>query len=245
MVKKFFIANWKMNLDIKAAQKFINQLDKKSVQLNEVVIAAPFTFLASIKETATKKKIKLSAQDVSSFGIGPYTGEISAKMLKETGCQYCLVGHSERRLYFKENDWEINKKIKNLISENIRPILCIGENLDQRRKRQTEKTLKKQLNLALKNIDIMPLIAYEPVWAISTFQKGKIKKAASSVDIIKAHKLIKNILRSKSRSVKVLYGGTVNPQNSKEILSLKEVDGALVGGASLKSFSFNAIIKST
>ena len=246
-MNKIIIANWKMNLSIKKSLEFIKHI---KLSKNKVVIAAPYTFLCELSKKVAKKKIKLAAQDVAQFEEGAYTGEVSAEMLKRIGCSYCLVGHSERRIYFKESDEMINQKILQLLDEGISPVLCIGENVIERRKKLTKRVLKKQLKLALKDVK-MPskiLIAYEPIWAISTFQKGKIKRSAEIKDIIDAHLYIKKVLKSlykkKAVKVKILYGGTVKPQNAKEILSLKEVDGALVGGASLKSSSFNAIIQS-
>jgi len=247
-MKKVIIANWKMNLSIKQSLEFIKKIAKTK---NEVVIAAPYTFLCEMGRHLKRKKIKLAGQNVSQFASGAYTGDVSAKMLKEEGCAYCLVGHSERRIYFKETDIEINDKIKQLLNYQIKPVLCVGENLAQRKKGQIHQVLKRQITLALKKVKKISeiLIAYEPVWAISTFQKGKIKQAATIIDIIEAHTFIREILakmnKNQAKSVKILYGGTVNPQNSRQILSLKQVNGALVGGASLKFSSFNAIIKSS
>lgn len=242
-MKKIIVANWKENLSVKEALVFAKRLKSGK---NQAIIAAPFTFLPALEKS---KNIKLAAQNVSAFAGGAYTGEISAKMLKEAGCSFCLVGHSERRIYFQESDEEINKKIINLLQYDIRPILCIGENKAQREKGLANNILEKQLLLGLKNIkDVSKiLVAYEPVWAISTFQKSGVKYSAKDTDIIAAHSFIRNFLAkkfgAKARAVEILYGGTVNPQNSKNILKLNEVAGALVGGASLKVSDFNAILK--
>ena len=242
-MSKTLIANWKMNLTVGESLKYIEILKRRNA---EVVLAAPFTFLLKIKTLAGQNKIKLAAQNVSQFTEGAYTGEVSAKMLKEAGCSYCLVGHSERRIYFQENDTQVNQKVKNLLQYKITPIICIGETAQQRSKGLTKRVIKAQLKVSLAGIKNVPLlIAYEPVWAISTFQKGKIIKSAGINDIIAAHNYIRSLLPAYSRNFKVIYGGTVNPQNSKAILGLKQVDGALVGGASLKVSSFNAIIQST
>lgn len=244
---KIIIANWKMNLTIKKSLEFIKKVKPGK---NKVVIAAPYTFLCELSKQLQKKKIKLAAQDVAQFEEGAYTGEVSAEMLRRIKCSYCLVGHSERRIYFKETDKVINQKVKQLLDEKIKVVICIGETDQERNKGLTKRVLKKQLTLALKGIREINniLVAYEPVWAISTFQKGKSKRSAEIQDIIEAHLYIKKVLRNlyggKAMKIKVLYGGTVKPQNSREILSLKEVDGALVGGASLKVSSFNAILKS-
>jgi triosephosphate isomerase len=244
-MSKLIIANWKMNMTAVSAMNFVTRISKSK---NQVVIAPPYTFLKRLK-SRLPSFVKLSAQDVSIYEGGSKTGEISAQMLKETGCSYCIVGHSERRIFKHETDEEINTKILNLLKFKIIPVLCIGENINQKKNGQTNKVLTKQLEGALKGIKKIGnfVIAYEPVWAISTFQTGKIKKSASLTDIKKAHAFIKNWLKKRFKSqaakVKVLYGGTVNPENSQEMLKLKEVDGALVGAASLKVSSFNAIIK--
>jgi triosephosphate isomerase len=245
--KKIIIANWKMNLSIKQALDFIKKL--KSFN-NKAIIAAPYTFLPELAKKTSKIKFELAAQDVSQFEQGAYTGEVSAKMLKEVRCAYCVVGHSERRIYFKETDQIINQKIKRLLEQNIKPILCIGETDQERKENLTKKVLRNQLKSGLKDIININkiLIAYEPVWAISTFQKGNQKQSAEINDINEAHLYIKTVLTdlygNKADKIKVLYGGTVKPQNSQEILSLNQVDGALVGSASLKISSFNAILKS-
>ena len=239
-MRKILIANWKMNLSVSEGLTYLKALKKNA---NEVVIAAPFTFLNDLKKIARQKNIKLAAQNVSQFAEGAYTGEASAKMLKEAGCSYCLLGHSERRIYFQESDAQINQKIKNLLKYKITPIICVGETKQQRQKGLTKQVIKAQLKAALAGIKNVPLIiAYEPVWAISTFQTGKNIQSASLKDIIAAHNYIRSFVSGKTR---VIYGGTVNPQNSKAILKLKQVDGALVGGASLKVSSFNAIIQNT
>lgn len=239
-MSKIIIANWKMNLTVGESLKYIKALKNSK---NEVAIAAPFTFLADLKKNIGKKKIKLSGQDVSRYEVGAFTGEVSAKMLKEAGCNYCLVGHSERRVYFQETDQEINQKIKNLLKYKITPVICVGENAGQRQKGLTKQILKAQLTAALQGIkNISLIIAYEPVWAISTFQKGKKIKSAGIFDIISVHNYIRSLLPKNSHNIKIIYGGTVNPENSQAILSLQEVDGVLVGGASLKVSSFNDII---
>lgn len=242
---KLIIANWKMNLSVGEAVKYVRALKVGKAQL---AIAAPFTFLTELKKVSDKK-VKLSGQDVSQYEVGAYTGEISAKMLKEAGCAYCLVGHSERRVYFQETDQDINLKIKNLLSHKITPILCVGENAKQKATGQTKSVILQQLKIALAGIKSSAvIIAYEPVWAISTFQTGKKKQSAGIFDIIEAHNFIHSCLQKiyghQAARIKIIYGGTVNSENSQAILSLAEVNGVLVGGASLKVSGFNDIIKS-
>lgn len=241
------MANWKMNLSIKKSLEFVKKIRKTN---HQVCVAAPYTFLCELNKALAHKKVKLAAQDVAMQEEGAFTGEVSAKMLKKVGCKFCLVGHSERRVYFNETDKSVNEKIKQLLDHGIKPVLCVGENSAQRNKKMTKRVLNKQLNNGLQDIKDIDkvIIAYEPIWAISTFQKTKIKKSATLEDIVDVHQYIKNILissyKKKGEKIKILYGGSVKPSNSKEILSLKEVDGALVGGASLKVSSFNAILES-
>jgi triosephosphate isomerase len=242
-MKKIIIANWKMNLSVSDGISFIKDLKPSKA---EVVIAAPFTFLADLQKAKQGVQFKLAGQNVASYAVGAYTGEISAKMLKELGCAYCLVGHSERRIYFNETDSQVNQKVKNLLAVKITPVICIGETAKQRKNGLTKQVLKSQLKGALVGINNAPvIIAYEPVWAISTFQQGKNVKSAELKDIITAHVYIRSLLLDYKAKFRVIYGGTVDPQNSRLILSQKEVDGALVGGASLKVSSFNAIIQNT
>jgi triosephosphate isomerase (TIM) len=246
-MSKIIIANWKMNLSIEKSLEFVKKVNKTK---HIVGIAAPYTFLCEMKKALAHKKIKLAAQDVAKYEEGAYTGEVSAKMLKKLNCSYCLVGHSERRVYFAETDTNVNEKIKQLLNHRIKPVLCVGEKASERNKKLTKRVLNKQLKIGLKgikNVENM-IVAYEPIWAISTFQKGKNKQSASMSDIVEVHQYIKNLLeemyKAKGTKIKVLYGGSVKPSNSKEILSLKEVDGALIGGASLKVSSFNDILHS-
>lgn len=244
---KIIMANWKMNLSIKKSLEFIKKIKPTK---HKVVMAAPYTFLCELGKVAKKRKLKLAAQDVAAFDHGAFTGEVSAKMLKKVGCSYCLVGHSERRVYFAEKDQMVNQKIKQLLANKINAVLCLGENAKERRQGLTKQVIKKQIEKGLQGIKDPSkiIIAYEPIWAISTFQKGKIKRSAQIEDIIEAHEYIRKVLNSlyknKANKIKILYGGSVKPQNSQEILSLKQVDGALIGGASLKSASFNDIIQS-
>ncbi|MCX6740058.1 MAG: triose-phosphate isomerase [Candidatus Parcubacteria bacterium] len=238
-MSKIIIANWKMNLSVKEALSFLAKIKSSK---NEVVLAAPYTFLGELAKHQ-RPDIKLGAQNVSQYEQGAFTGEISASMLKEQGCTYCLVGHSERRIYFLESDYMINQKIKNLLKLHITPVICIGENARDRKRGITKKILKKQLQIALKGIKNRVIIAYEPVWAISTFQKGRVKIAASTADIAEMHGYLRKLLSSMGKAgTKIIYGGTVNLLNSADIMSLKEVDGVLVGGASLKINNLNGII---
>ena len=240
---KYTIANWKMNGQkdsYKLVKSISNYCQKMKRKTSKVVICPPFTLLSELIKK--EKKIKFGGQDCHYKSEGAYTGSISANMLKSINCQYVILGHSERRMYQKETSQELNLKIQSAIESNLTVIYCIGEKLEEIKKRNI--ILKKQLSSLPKNIDPKKIIiAYEPVWAIGT---GKVP---SLNDINKIHEKIRYILSNLvslrfSKHVSILYGGSVNAVNSVDILNLDNVDGALVGGASLKSKEFCKIIDS-
>ena len=240
---KYTIANWKMNGQkdsYKLVKSISNYCQKMKRKTSKVVICPPFTLLSELIKK--EKKIKFGGQDCHYKSEGAYTGSISANMLKTINCQYVILGHSERRIYQKETSQELNLKIQSAIKSNLTVIYCIGEKLEEIKKRNI--ILKKQLSSLPKKIDPKKIIiAYEPVWAIGT---GKVP---SLNDINKIHEKIRHILSNLvglrfSKHVSILYGGSVNAVNSVDILNLDHVDGALVGGASLKSKEFCKIIDS-
>ncbi len=240
---KYTIANWKMNGQkdsYKLVKSISNYCQKMKRKTSKVVICPPFTLLSELIKK--EKKIKFGGQDCHYKSEGAYTGSISANMLKTINCQYVILGHSERRIYQKETAQELNLKIQSAIKSNLTVIYCIGEKLEEIKKRNI--ILKKQLSSLPKKIDPKKIIiAYEPVWAIGT---GKVP---SLNDINKIHEKIRHILSTLvslrfSKHVSILYGGSVNAVNSVDILNLDHVDGALVGGASLKSKEFCKIIDS-
>jgi len=240
---KYTIANWKMNGQkdsYKLVKSISNYCQKMKRKTSKVVICPPFTLLSELIKK--EKKIKFGGQDCHYKSQGAYTGSISANMLKTINCQYVILGHSERRIYQKETSQELNLKIQSAIKNNLTVIYCIGEKLEEIKKRNI--ILKKQLSSLPKKIDPKKIIiAYEPVWAIGT---GKVP---SLNDINKIHEKIRHILSNLvglrfSKHVSILYGGSVNAVNSVDILNLDHVDGALVGGASLKSKEFCKIIDS-
>lgn len=240
---KYTIANWKMNGQkdsYKLVKSISNYCQKMKRKTSKVVICPPFTLLSELIKK--EKKIKFGGQDCHYKSKGAYTGSISANMLKTINCQYVILGHSERRIYQKETSQELNLKIQSAIKSNLTVIYCIGEKLEEIKKRNI--ILKKQLSSLPKKIDPKKIIiAYEPVWAIGT---GKVP---SLNDINKIHEKIRHILSNLvslrfSKHVSILYGGSVNAVNSVDILNLDHVDGALVGGASLKSKEFCKIIDS-
>ena len=228
-----FIANWKLN----GNTEFINEYYQKLLpnSKNCVVICSPSIFLNKLKNN--NKNLFSGAQDTSIYIEGAFTGELSAKMLLDINIKFCLVGHSERREYFNETNETVNIKSLNLINNNIIPVICIGETLEQKEKKITKDVLTKQICESVPDLSNFEntLIAYEPIWAIGTGLTPSIQ------DIDEVHSFIKDI-DIRFNKFKVLYGGSVKASNSAEINSLKNVDGCLVGGASLKVEEFNKII---
>ncbi|MEE8131537.1 MAG: triose-phosphate isomerase [Candidatus Paceibacterota bacterium] len=241
-MKKIVIFNWKMAPgSLKEAERLFTQTqtyaDLKRTNA-EVVVAAPFVYLLNLK-TKKLKNLKLASQDVfwenPPAGGGAYTGEISAEMLKNLGVEYVIIGHSERRQHLGETDKMINKKVKVALKTGLKVILCVGEDLKIRKKgkKAVEKFVKNQLQKDLKGITKSLIVVYEPIWAISTSIGGHSITPQDAVEIIK---FIKQTLKTKSYKLKanVLYGGSVNGKNIKDFIRHKEIDGVLVGGASLK-----------
>ncbi|MBI2652704.1 triose-phosphate isomerase [Candidatus Woesearchaeota archaeon] len=253
-MKKLIAANWKMNKSISEAISFIEEF--KRLVSNEknvdIVVCSPFT---SLQAVANKLKgsgnIKLGAQNMHFEDSGAYTGEISPLMLKDIGCEYVILGHSERREFFDEDDFLINKKVIAALNHSLKPILCIGENLEQRKSGKTNDVLENQLEKCLKGIDknqiLEMCIAYEPIWAISRGDPNH--KPATKEDAEEGHKFIRNFLASTfdektAKNVRIIYGGSMKPENAKELLQMPNIDGGLVGNASLNAKSFAEIIKS-
>ena len=252
-MKKLIAANWKMNKTVKESVSFIREFKKiiKNVGNADVVICPPFSSLQAISKELNGSNIKLGAQNMHFEDAGAFTGEISPLMLKEIGCEYVILGHSERREIFNEDDFLINKKTIAALKHGLKPILCIGENLEQKNQGKTKNIIENQLINCLKNIDknqILKIsIAYEPIWAIS---KGNPNhKAATKEDAEEGHKFIRNILENMfdkniSKNIMIVYGGSMKPENAKELLSMPNIDGGLVGNASLNAKSFAEIVKS-
>ena len=240
---KYTIANWKMN-GLNGAVKVVNSIDrhikKTRHKKSKVVICPPFTLLTNFINAKTG--IDFGGQDCHHLNEGAFTGCISAQMLKSAGCKYVIIGHSERREYQKETSKELNLKIDIANKYNLKIIYCIGEKLSEIKIRK--KILISQLSSLPKKINIKNLIiAYEPVWAIGTGKTPTISEI-NSIHLEIRNLLSKKIGKSKSQNISILYGGSVNPSNASDILNLDQVDGALVGGASLKSKDFSKIIDS-
>lgn len=244
MRKPVIAANWKMHKTVAEAEEFLGAFlpEVGGVEDAEIVIAPPFTALEAASKRLEGTNVSLSAQNVFYEERGAYTGEISPVMIKDLGCEYTIIGHSERRQYFGETDEIINKKIKAALAHGLKVIFCIGETLDEREAGKTNDVLRGQLAGGLRDVEIDDIvIAYEPVWAIGTGVTATTEQAQD------AHKFIRNELKAKyggkAEGVRILYGGSVKPDNVDDLMACPDVDGALVGGASLKPESFARLVK--
>ena len=246
MRKPLIMGNWKMFKTIKDAVAFAEEF-KKLYQPSDVQagVCAPFTQLAALKEAFQGTDIKVGAQNMHFAESGAYTGEISADMLCELGIEYCIIGHSERRQYFNETDDTVNKKLHTAFRHNIIPILCVGEVLEERDAGKEFDVVKKQTVAALKGLTAEQVaalvIAYEPVWAIGTGRNATPEQANEMCGYIR--KVIEDLYGDEiSEKVIIQYGGSVKPNNASELMNMEEIDGALVGGASLVPAEFIEII---
>jgi triosephosphate isomerase len=250
MRKKVIAGNWKMNKNLGESISLLKEI--KLAVLNyagkvDVILCPPFTSLETGANLLKESSVKLGAQNMHFEESGAFTGEISASMLKSVGCEFIILGHSERRTIFNESNEIINKKMKKAFSSGLKPIFCVGETLEERETNLTEKVIQIQITEGLKDIpecDIKhTIIAYEPVWAIGTGRNATSQQAEDVHIFIR--NLIKNLYSSSiSENIIIQYGGSVKGDNSKELLSMPNIDGALVGGACLKADSFVEIIKS-
>ncbi|HJN03229.1 MAG: triose-phosphate isomerase [Nitrospinae bacterium] len=244
--------NWKMNGLIGESVQLIKEIQPANNEKIEIVLAPPFTALHAVNAYLSKddsgqiNNFFLAAQDVFWEEKGAYTGEVSPEMLANTGCYYVIIGHSERRQFFHETNKTVNKKIKASLKANLQCIVCIGETLEQRENGNTFSIIESQIKEGFANISSEELdkciIAYEPVWAIGTGKTATPEQAEEIHQFIR--KKIEEIFNKfSSEKMKILYGGSVNPGNVEGLLSKEDIDGALVGGASLKAESFNKIIQ--
>ena len=250
MRKKIIAANWKMNKDVNETLEFFSALQK---ELNgydgtvEVVVCPPFTALQTAVKATQGTPFKIGAQNLHFENDGAYTGEISARMIKSLGIPYVIIGHSERRQYFGETDETVAKKVKKALNEGLKVILCVGETLSERDGGVTEKVLERQLRSALDGLAGEQLksvvVAYEPVWAIGTGRNATPQQAQEAHAFIRS--LVTKIFgNSAAQDLTIQYGGSMKPENSGELLSRPDVDGGLIGGASLKADSFAKIVRS-
>jgi triosephosphate isomerase len=249
MRKKVIAGNWKMNMNLHQSQKLVSEIlnglgkDSKA----DVIVCPPFTSLSEVNSLLKSTQIKLGAQNMYYEESGAYTAEISADMIKSVGCEYVILGHSERRVIFNESDELINKKVKAALVKELKPIFCIGELLEQRESGETTIVITGQIEKGLEGItsDQMKniIIAYEPVWAIGT-GKTATPQQANEVHLFIRELVAKKFSPAVAENLIIQYGGSVKPENSGELLSQKDIDGALVGGACLKADSFLSIIAS-
>jgi triosephosphate isomerase len=247
--RKFLIAgNWKMNGGPLEAADLLEGLNNSKKEISEevdVLVCPPFVSLGMAVKYLYDSEIQVGAQNFYFENNGAFTGEISATMLAESGCNYVLIGHSERRQYFGETDEAVNKKVIKALTEKLGPVVCIGESLEQRKKNVHFDIVSKQINAALKGVlaeDALDVvIAYEPIWAIGTGETASPEQAQEMHVYIR--KELEKVYDAETASaIRILYGGSMKPANAKELLSQEDVDGGLIGGASLSADSFAEII---
>lgn len=249
MRKTIIAGNWKMYKTINEAIELANGLKRELFKVDlaamDVVLCPVFTALSEVAEVLNETDIKLGAQNLYWQDEGAFTGEVSPVMIKDAGCQFVIIGHSERRQFFGETNETVNNKIKAALKHGLTPIVCVGENLKERESNNTFKVIQNHVEGSLAGLtaeDMLKLvIAYEPVWAIGT------GKTATPDQAQEVHKFIRDLLKKMygedlSNSVRIQYGGSVKPENIAEIMGKPDVDGALVGGASLKVDSFSSIV---
>ncbi len=247
MRKPIIAGNWKMNCTIPEALELVKRLKVmvSDVKGLEIVVAPPFTALSSVSHALIGSNMTLAAQNLFWEGKGAFTGEISAEMILDAGCDYVIIGHSERRQFFAETDDSVNRKVKAALVGGLIPILCVGETLRERETGETFQVIERQLTNGLKDVSIPDsedlVIAYEPVWAIGTGRTATPSQAQEVHAYIRG--LLKNVLGEAAEDIRVLYGGSVKPENIDELMTEPDIDGALVGGASLKADSFARIVR--
>lgn len=248
MNRLLIAGNWKMNLGPVGAAELLQGLSGRIREHEEgvdVVVCPPFVTLAAAASSLAGSDVQLGAQNVHSKPSGAYTGEISAGMLKEAGCHYVICGHSERREYFNESDKQVAGKVGAIIEAGLTAILCVGEQLDERKQGEHEEVVKRQLLAVLSTLkpeqSEQLVIAYEPVWAIGTGE------TATPAQAQQMHRWIRSVLETafgadRAAAVRILYGGSMKPGNAQELLEQRDVDGGLIGGASLDASSFTEIV---
>jgi triosephosphate isomerase (TIM) len=247
MRPKFIAGNWKLNCNQQQTRELITSLleTSRTISKTTIMVAPPFTSLQTASQLLQGKNIFLGAQNCYWEDQGAFTGEISAPMLKDIGCRFVIVGHSERRQFFNETDENVNRKIAAVLRQNLLPIICVGETLQQREAGSTLKVVEDQVRNGLQGFSSAEAdrftIAYEPVWAIGT------GRAATPHDAVEVHIMIRSILASlfgskSAEQIRIQYGGSVNAENIETFIQEEEIDGALVGGASLKADAFSKII---
>jgi triosephosphate isomerase (TIM) len=243
----FIAANWKMNKTIAEAETYIQALLPKVGAIGDVEIAVcpPYTALQAMVDSARGSSVQVFAQSMHEGDSGAFTGEVSAAMLAEIDVQGVILGHSERRQYFNETDRALEQKVPKALDAGLTPILCVGETEEERERGDTERKLRHQVQEGLEKVpkDRLPdvVIAYEPIWAIGTGLVATPDQAQEAIAFVRA--LVEDRDKAAGKAVRILYGGSLKPDNAPELLSLPDVDGALVGGASLDAGSFAEIVE--
>ncbi len=247
MRKKVIAGNWKMHKTQKEAEQFIETLnDLKTTNQTEAIVCAPFVYLQQLVQSTENMDVSIAAQTMHFENEGAFTGEVSAPMLRDIGVTHVVIGHSERRQYFNETNESVNKKVLAAFSHELIPIICVGESLEQREADETLTHIESQVKVALSDLTeeqvSKAIIAYEPIWAIGT---GKTASSADANDVC-TH--IRNVIKKYhsekvANNVTIQYGGSVKPENIAELLSMSDIDGALVGGASLEADSFKKLVE--
>ena len=244
-MRKWIVAgNWKMHNTLRESILLAQAIKEGLAGLKngEVVVAPPFTALAAVHEAIQGSPVALAAQNMHCEDKGAFTGEVSPLMLKDVGCTYVILGHSERRKYFSETNEGVNRKVKKALVSGLKPIVCVGETDEERVQGVTQSVVNRQMRGALSGVERIDdvVIAYEPVWAIGT---GKVATSAQAQEV---HAFIRGLLEelygAVARNIRILYGGSVTKDNIAELIAMEDIDGALVGGASLKPDGFSGII---
>ena len=248
--KTIIAGNWKMNMTASEVKPFMEELKSgmPKTKTCETVLCVPAPLIPSMVKASRDMRVSVGAQDVSKHEKGAYTGEASADMLKDLGTKYCIVGHSERRQYHSEDDMLINAKVKMLLQKGVIPIICVGESLEQREMGLTMDLITYQVKAALYGVDDADLhrcvVAYEPIWAIGTGKTATAEQAEEVCEGIRA--IVRRMYGARpARALSILYGGSMNAKNCAELLAMPDIDGGLIGGASLKPQDFATIICAT
>ena len=247
MRKKIVAGNWKMNTDLESAKKLATEIIEKSKKTSaNLIISPPFSFLLPVQQITENSVVSVASQNCSKYEKGAYTGDVSSKMIASIGVESTILGHSERREYFQETNEILSEKLKRALEDSLNVIFCVGETLEEREKNVQESVIASQLEVIFSNEKTTAkntIIAYEPVWAIGTGKTATPEQAES------IHHFIRSLSEKKkgkdfSENISLLYGGSCNPKNAKELFSQPNIDGGLVGGASLNSDDFIAIAQS-
>lgn len=248
MRKPIIAGNWKMNNTIAGTKALITDLIPLVADAEaECVICVPYTNIQTASEMIKGTNIKLGAENVHWAESGAFTGEISADMLLELGVEYVIIGHSERRQYFGETDETVNKRVLAALAKGLKPIICVGESLEERESGEYKAILENQTEKAFANVSKDDLenivIAYEPIWAIGTGKTATAQEANDTIAIIRNKMAELYCAKCAEEKVRIQYGGSMNPKNAKELMAMPQIDGGLIGGASLKAVDFSMVVK--